>query len=272
MKRSMLYTLVLGVMFSMILGSVALAANPCNPCNPCAANMTKFTINDDRNVLTFESKAPLEKIVGTTSKVAGHIQVNPEDITKGTMAHLELDLESLNTGIAKRDEHMRSEEFLHTAKFPKAILMIDKITKASSKMLTDKTPVTVNAEGTLDLHGVKHKVKLEDVRVTYFAESEETRSKMPGNLVHIDGNLAIKLTDYNIKVPKLIVLKVDENIKISVDLFGTTAPPAAMMAGNPCNPCGGNACNPCGKKNPCNPCNPCGKKKANPCNPCGGKK
>jgi polyisoprenoid-binding protein YceI len=256
----MRYALTLGIIASMISASAVFAANPCNPCNPCAANMTKFTINDERNVLTFESKAPLEKIVGTTSKVMGHIHVNPKDITKGLMAKFELDLASLNTGIAKRDEHMRSEEFLHTEKYPKALLTLDKITKASAKELADKTPITVNAEGTLELHGVKRKVELEGIQVAYFKESEETRAKMPGDLLHIDGGFVVKLPDYNIKVPKLIVLKVDENIKINVDLFGTTA---AMMSENPCNPC-----NPCGAKNACNPC----AKKANPCNPCSQKK
>jgi len=102
MKRLFLYALILGIITSMALPLGVLAAaknpcnpcsgkkNPCNPCNPCGM-MKMFSVNDDRNVLTFESKAPLEKIVGTTSKITGKIHADPKDITKGFMAMFDLD-------------------------------------------------------------------------------------------------------------------------------------------------------------------------------------
>ena len=95
---------------------------------------------------------------------------------------------------------------------------------------------------------------------------------MPGDLLHVAGGFSIQLTDYNIKVPQKLFLKLDKTIKINVDLFATTNMKTAMAA-NPCNPCGGkavNPCNPCGTKKVANPCNPCGAKKkaTNPCNPC----
>jgi polyisoprenoid-binding protein YceI len=235
--------------------------------------MKHFGIDDPRgrDVLTFDSKAPLEKIVGTTSKIMGHIQVNPKDITKGLTASFELDLASLKTGIDKRDEHMR-DNFLETAKYPKAMLAINKVTKASDKMLMDGKTLTVDAEGTLSLHGVKSTVQLKDITVTYFDESEATKGKMPGDLLIINGGLSLNLPDYNIEVPQFIFLKLAETIKVNVDLTGSTATKGVVS--NPCNPCAGvNPCNPCGGANPCNPCagvnpcNPCGG--ANPCNPCG---
>ena len=266
MKSKTLYSLILGVITSLILTSASLAAeNPCNPCNPCGMLKT-FMVNDDRNTFTFESKAPLEKIVGTTSKITGKIQVNPKDITKGMKATFELDLASMKTGIGLRDQHMQ-KNFLETDKYPTAILTVDKVTKVSSKELKDQKTITVNAEGTLELHGVKKQIVLKDLKVTYFKESDATKAKMQGDLLAIAGEFSIKLPDYNIKVPKMIILKLDENIKVGVDIIGTTA---AMMVANPCDPC-----NPCGKKakNPCDPCNPCSekaksKKAKNPCDPC----
>ncbi len=262
MKRLFLYALILGIITSMALPLGALAAaknpcnpcsgkkNPCNPCNPCGM-MKMFSVSDDRNVFTFESKAPLEKIVGTTSKITGKIHLDAKDITKGFMATFDLDLASMKTGIGLRDQHMR-ENFLETDKYPKAVLTLEKLTKVSGKQFMDQKPITADAEGTLELHGVKKKVALKDVQVTYFKESDATKAKMPGDLLVISGGFALKLPDYNIKVPQMIVLKLDENIKVSVDLTATTA---GMMGANPCNPC-----NPCGKKAK-NPCNPCGEKK-----------
>ena len=230
----------------------------------------------------FDSKAPLEKIVGTTNKITGHIQANPKDITKGLKASFALDLASLKTGIDKRDEHMR-DNFLETAKYPKAMLTIDKVTKASDNMLMDGKTLTVDAEGTLSLHGVKNAVQLKDITITYFDESEATKGKMPGDLLIINGGFSLNLPDYNIEVPQFIFLKLAETIKVSVDLTGSTATtgvanPCNPCAGvNPCNPCAGvNPCNPCAGENPCNPCagvnpcNPCGgENPCNPCNPCG---
>ena len=280
------YALIVGMITLMILSMGAFAAeNPCNPCggeatNPCnpCSGMKHFGVDDPggRDVLTFDSKAPLEKIVGTTNKIMGDVQVNPQDITKGLKASFTLDLASLKTGIDKRDEHMR-DNFLETAKYPKAMLTIDKVTKASDNMLMDGKTLTVDAEGTLSLHGVKNAVQLKDIMVTYFDESEATKGKMPGDLLIINGGFSLNLPDYNIEVPQFIFLKLAETIKVSVDLTGSTAttgvanpcnPCASVNPCNPCNPCAGeNPCNPCAGVNPCNPCNPCGE--ANPCNPCG---
>ncbi len=289
------YALIVGIIAATILSTGAFAAeNPCNPCggdatnpcNPCNpdSGMKYFGIDDPRgrDVLTFDSKAPLEKIVGTTSKITGHIQVNPKDITKGLKAAFALDLASLKTGIDKRDEHMR-DNFLETAKYPTAMLTIDKVTKASDKMLMDGKTLMVDAEGTLSLHGVKNTVQLEDITVTYFDESEATKGRLPGDLLIINGGFSLNLPDYSIEVPQFIFLKLAETIKVSVDLAGSTATQGVANPCNPCNPCAGvnpcnpdnpcagvnpcNPCNPCGGANPCNPCNPCGA--ANPCNPCG---
>ena len=68
------YVLIAGIIATMILSTGAFAAenpcnpcggaatNPCNPCNPCAG-LKHFGIDDPggRDVLTFDSKAPLEK-------------------------------------------------------------------------------------------------------------------------------------------------------------------------------------------------------------------
>ena len=295
MTRFNRYALIAGIIAATILSTGAFAAeNPCNPCggdatnpcNPCNpdSGLKYFGIDDPRgrDVLTFDSKAPLEKIVGTTSKITGHIQVNPKDITKGLKAAFALDLASLKTGIDKRDEHMR-DNFLETAKYPTAMLTIDKVTKASDKMLVDGKTLMVDAEGTLTLHGVKNTVQLKDITATYFDESEATKGRLPGDLLIINGGFSLNLPDYNIEVPQFIFLKLAETIKVSVDLAGSTATKGVANPCNPCNPCAGanpcnpdnpcagvnpcNPCNPCGEVNPCNPCNPCGG--ANPCNPCG---
>ena len=105
MKSKTFHALVLGIITSLVFTATLLAAT--NPCNPCTAHGKAFIVDDARNVFTFESKAPLEKIVGTTSKITGKIHIDPKDITKHVMATFSLDLTSMKTGIGLRDKHMR---------------------------------------------------------------------------------------------------------------------------------------------------------------------
>ena len=270
MKRSMKYTLTFGLLLSLMFAAVPLAqadhhAKAENPCNPCGGSMMKaenpcngcghgasFYINDDRNVLTFESKAPLEKIIGTTSKITGHIHFDPMDVTNKPKAQFEVELASMKTGIGLRDKHMR-ENYLETEKHPKAILTVDKILRTSSKQLKDQKPIKADVQATMHLHGTKQSIVIKDAEITYFKESEATRGRLPGDLLHVAAEFSVKLPEYKIKVPKMAILKLDETIKINVDVFATSVPPEPAMAENPCNPCGDKKA-----ANPCNPCNPCG--------------
>ncbi|OGG54797.1 MAG: hypothetical protein A3F84_21800 [Candidatus Handelsmanbacteria bacterium RIFCSPLOWO2_12_FULL_64_10] len=257
------------ILIVMTMWAVALAARP------ALAGPATFHVNDKmgRNVVKFESHAPLETIIGTTNQVVGEIQVDPDNITASPKVSFEVDLASIDTGIQLRNQHMR-EQYLNTAKYPKITFALDRVDKASQSKLAGGQVIDIDGVGTFTLHGVTRQEPVH-VRATYLKESADTRLKMPGNLLRVAASFNLKLSDYKIPIPQMVILKLDENIKVDVDAFATDAAPG--MAGmNPCNPCGGkaaNPCNPCGGKKAANPCNPCGKKKMeNPCNPCGGKK
>jgi polyisoprenoid-binding protein YceI len=65
---------------------------------------------------------------GTFGKYTGSVALDDKDVTKST-THLEIDATSINTGDAKRDEHLRSPDFFDTAKFPKITFDSTKIEK-----------------------------------------------------------------------------------------------------------------------------------------------
>ena len=60
-----------------------------------------FYVSDPRDTFKFSSDAPLEKIVGTTNNIAGKVIVHPDDITENLQASFELDLATIETGIAE---------------------------------------------------------------------------------------------------------------------------------------------------------------------------
>ncbi|MEE9431550.1 MAG: YceI family protein [Melioribacteraceae bacterium] len=219
--------------------------------------------SDMRNQATFESNAPMEDIIGVSNKLDIMVMINTNDITKMPKGKVDVDLVSLKTGIELRDEHLRSPNWLDTEKFPKAKFMLTGISAASSNMLADTKKVTATGHGKFTVHGVTKGISV-PMELTYYKENKITKGKMPGNLLKVKANFSIELGDYGVKIPGMVVGKLNETIKVSVNFM-------ASDAGGGMNPC--NPCNPCGvKKSMKNPCNPCGvkkmMKKVNPCNPC----
>ena len=88
-------------------------------------------INDGRNHARLQSDAPLENIVA--NKAGATLMINPNDITKNPKGKVIVNVASLKTGIKLRDEHMRSADYLNTAKYAEA-----SFSKAGTKSL-DKT-------------------------------------------------------------------------------------------------------------------------------------
>jgi polyisoprenoid-binding protein YceI len=215
------------------------------------AQQTEFTIDDPlgRNVVMFESKAPMETIIGTTNKVRGKISANPTDLMDSPNVEFQVDLRSLDTGIERRNQDMRNQ-YLETEKYPEVGFQLLKVVKVSQKTLADGQSVDIEATGTVSLHGISREETI-SLRATFFEATDETRTRLPGNLLRIEGSFNLDLGEYGIPIPKLVVMRLDSKITVTIDVFASDAPAEAMRNLDPCNPCSNtNACNPC-SSNPC---------------------
>lgn len=216
---------------------------------------------DARNQAQFTSDAPFEKIVGLSSGLDATVMINKDDITKSPKGMVKVPIANIKTGIDLRDEHLRSKDWLNSEKYPFAEFHLKEIKNASSKQLVDGKKVNATLIGTFSVHGVSKNIEVPAV-LTYFKESEQTKTKTEGNLLVVNAEFSIKLSDYGVKIPSMVVGKVNEEVKITVNFV-------ASDANSGMNPCA--ACNPCGMKTE-GKCNPCSMKNENPCNPCAMKK
>lgn len=244
-------------------------------------NLTAQTFSTDskdgRNQAQFISDAPLEKIVGLVSGLDATIMINLNDITKNPMGKVKVEVNKIRTGIDLRDEHLRSESWLNAAKYPYVEFQLTGFKNLSSTKLTDGQKVQATAIGKFSLHGITKEIEV-PVTLTYYKESERTKAKIPGNLLVTNAEFKIKLSDYGIKIPSMVVGKLNDEVLITANFVSSDANSSA----NPCGTCGPTKsegkCNPCGvkkqdmKNNPCNPCAPKKNVKENPCNPCDPKK
>lgn len=88
---------------------------------------------------------------GQLGKVSGVVTLDESDLTKSTV-EATIDATGIDTREAKRDEHLRSPDFLDTAKYPTLTFTSTKVEIVS--------PTSYKVTGNLTLHGVTKPVVL----------------------------------------------------------------------------------------------------------------
>jgi len=79
---------------------------------------------------------------GTFDKYTGSLALDDADIAK-SKAHIEIDAASVDTGNAKRDEHLRSPDFFDAAHFPKITFDATRVEKRGSDGLSVTGNLTI---------------------------------------------------------------------------------------------------------------------------------
>lgn len=92
----------------------------------------------------------ISTVHGTFRGVAGVIKFDPTDVTKSSV-DATIDVSSVDTGVAARDNHLKSPDFFDVAKFPTMTFKSTGVTKDGDHY---------NVAGNLTLHGVTRPVVL----------------------------------------------------------------------------------------------------------------
>jgi polyisoprenoid-binding protein YceI len=168
------------------------------------AQATECHVNKEKkNLVKFISDAPIEDFEGSTEKIDGYVQIKSIEELVDSELYFEVDLNSLDTGIGLRNRHMR-ENYLHTDKFPMTSFE-GKITEAVMET-NDRYKVTV--KGKITIHGKTKEITAEGYVTTNHSGSYRIQSKF-----------VINLTDYDIEVPQMMVMKIDEEMDMVLDFY-----------------------------------------------------
>ena len=169
--------------------------------------------------VNFTSNAPAELIQGETNKATGEIRIDDSlkvDKTHPASLSFSVDLTSLKTGIALRDEHMR-DRYLHTGKYPNATFKATQIKWGKQPSLKKGGSYPLTATGDFSLHGVTVKKRI-PLTATFAAAQKGTPE-----LVTIKGSFKVPLVDHKIERPEVAKLKLADEIVVTVNF---TAEPA----------------------------------------------
>jgi polyisoprenoid-binding protein YceI len=158
------------------------------------ANAQKYYTKNGN--ISFFSKTSLENIQADNNQVMSVLNTQNGDLQFSVL------IKSFHFEKALMEEHF-NENYLESDKFPKATFKgtISDVTKIS---FTTDGMYNVSVTGDLTLHGVTKKIT-----------STGTLTVKAGK-ISADAKFYIKLSDYNVKIPKLVKDNIAESVEVKV--------------------------------------------------------
>ena len=157
------------------------------------------------NIVRFISRAPLEEFDGVTDRIDGYVLLDGGRLGEASAGsageiYFEVDLASLDTGIGLRNRHMR-DNYLEVEDYPYATFSgaIDSVAATAPGQFE------VHASGVLAMHGRERSL------------SPPCEVSELGAGYRVACSFSVLLSDYQIKIPKIMFLKVADEVRIELE-------------------------------------------------------
>jgi len=117
------------------------------------SDMKTWVVDPDHSVAAFSIRhMMIAQVRGQFNKIEGSVRFDPVDIS-GSSVELTIDASSVISGVAKRDEHLMTADFLDTGKYP--------VITFKSRQIKALSPGRGLVTGDLTLHGVTRSITVE---------------------------------------------------------------------------------------------------------------
>jgi polyisoprenoid-binding protein YceI len=161
--------------------------------------MAQKKIFTKTGIISFYSKTNVEKIEAKNKKVLAVIDVENNKIEFAVL------IKGFEFERALMQEHF-NENYLESDKYPKAVFKGSFDVTKAPLTFTNNTTQTLQVTGSLTMHGVTKAVKT-SATIT-----------IKNQLVSASSAFTILLSDYNIKVPALVVNNISKDILVNVNI------------------------------------------------------
>jgi polyisoprenoid-binding protein YceI len=188
-----------------------------------AADPISFKLLPRYSYATFKTDAPLETVVGHTADAGmqGELSVDPAK-PQAARGMVKVDMNTVRTGIDKRDADMRGKSYLDTETEANRWITFDVKSVEIAGPLEAGKVVPAKIRGLLT---VKQKAveRVADGTVAYIRLSPEQveaqkRFGFTADNIKVRTKLATTFTDHGMQIPQLLILKLSNDIAIETDL------------------------------------------------------
>lgn len=156
---------------ALALSALTLALRPAPagaPATP-AAGATSYTVDGGHSSVIYKvTHMGVSNFYGAFKALRGEVAYDPKDPT-ASQVRIEIDAQSVDSRDERRDNHLRSPDFLNAAEFPTIVFQSAKVTKGKGDAL--------EVRGVLELRGVEREVTATVVKT---GEGEGQRGKLIG--------------------------------------------------------------------------------------------
>jgi polyisoprenoid-binding protein YceI len=120
---------------------------------PAFAFAAPWSIDAEHSNVGFKVRHMMvSNVKGDFGKVSGVVDIDDKDLSKSKV-EVSIDTQSISTGVAKRDDHLRSADFFDVARYPTMTFVSHKVKIGVGG--------TLKVYGNLTLHGVTREVVLD---------------------------------------------------------------------------------------------------------------
>lgn len=193
--------MVFRILVLCLISSLAMAAKP------VVKKITKWTIDSDHSSVNFKVKhMGISTVRGSFRGVTGDVTVDENNILN-TSVNAKIDINSIDTGVAKRDGHLKADDFFDVPKFPVATFISTKVVRAKDGKLSMTGKLTL-----------KDKTKEVTLQVS---DPLKPVKNMSGNLITgISATTTINRQDFGLNWSKFVegISAVGDEVKIEIEL------------------------------------------------------
>ena len=174
----------------------------------CAsAQAVTYLIDPNHSSVTFRVKHIVGKVAGRYDVFAGTFDYDPVKPASWKTAVI-IGADSINTGIAKRDEHLRSPDFFDAKKYPNISFKSTKVTNAVGD--------NAKLEGDLSIHGVTKPIVLD---LEFAGSVKDPKGK--GDRVGVTATGHLSRLDYGVGPSSgTIASMVGNDVDITIEIEG----------------------------------------------------
>ncbi|RME56862.1 MAG: YceI family protein [Deltaproteobacteria bacterium] len=170
----------------------------------------RFSILSEGSRVAFHAKSTGHSFTGVTNRIRGEITFVPARIEETFKTEVHIDAASLDTDNKGRNKNMR-KKYLETEKYPEISFVSDKFT-VIEKGITQGI-IRGKASGKLTIHGMSREIDL------------DVFGKIDGDTIQVRGETPLRITDFGIPLPKMLFIKVKDDIRVEFEVEGRRAEP-----------------------------------------------